>query len=197
MQRFRQVPSTYVLLTCILYKNWIQIIIFHQNVEKLVTNTCFIICYFKVTCNFIVKDVWTPLFPGWPPFFHKVELYVENKSRFPVHTTTKLSFHHVYHVRCRLLLRAGSSSKYVHHVFATSSIRRYNLLGRTAFCVVFVRVWRGHYRVGNKLNRFCEMIIFKGNGWTINLFWYFISKRSPFQKISYIWKAYLTLEIVK
>ena len=45
---------------------------------------------------------------------------------FPVHTTTKLSFHHVYHVRCRLLLRAGSSSKYVHHVFATSSIRPYN-----------------------------------------------------------------------
>lgn len=53
-------------------------------------------------------------------------LKFENKFRFPVHTTTRLSFHHVYHVRCRLLLRAGSSSKYVHHVFATSSIRQYN-----------------------------------------------------------------------
>ena len=37
-------------------------------------------------------------------------LKFENKSRFPVHTTTKLSFHHVYHVRCRLWLRAGSST---------------------------------------------------------------------------------------
>ena len=53
-------------------------------------------------------------------------LKFENKSRFPVHTTTKLSFHHVYHVRCRLLLRAGSNSKYGHHVFATSPIRSYN-----------------------------------------------------------------------
>jgi hypothetical protein len=50
-------------------------------------------------------------------------LKFENKSRFQVHTTTKVSFHHV---RCRLLLRAGSISKYVHHVFATSSIRPYN-----------------------------------------------------------------------
>ena len=53
-------------------------------------------------------------------------LKFENKSRFQVHTTTNLSFHHVYHVRCRLLLRAGSSSKYGHHVFTTSSIRPYN-----------------------------------------------------------------------
>jgi hypothetical protein len=50
-------------------------------------------------------------------------LVLTSQVRHKSHTTT---INHVYHVRCRLLLRAGSSSMYVHHVFATSSMRPCN-----------------------------------------------------------------------